>query len=58
MYNTMTHQLVKMIISEGLSVYEVAVSTASGKFCIACDGGLVIIYEIENFEKLGQITVQ
>ena len=25
---------------------------------LACDGGLIMIYELTNFEKVGQLTVQ
>jgi len=50
--------MVKMLIHEGLSVYEIAHSAKSKRISLACDGGLVMIFEIENFEKIGQITVQ
>ena len=25
---------------------------------LACDGGMALIYETENFEKVGQVTAQ
>ena len=42
-----------MLINEGLSVYEMAFQMRSKKMVLACDGGLIMVYELENYEKVG-----
>ena len=45
-----------MLVSEGLSVYEAVLTQRAKRMALACDGGIALIYEIENFEKVGQVT--
>ena len=45
-----------MLVDEGLSVYEVVVTQRAKRMALACDGGMALIYETENFEKVGQVT--
>lgn len=42
-----------MLVDEGLSVYEVVVTQRAKRMALACDGGMALIYETENFEKVG-----
>ncbi len=47
-----------MLVNEGLSVYEAAFSMKTRRMALACDGGLALIYELDNYEKVGQISAQ
>ena len=57
-YNSSDSSLKKMLVNEGLSVYEMAFQQRSKRMILACDGGLIMIYDLTNFEKIGQMTVQ
>ena len=45
-----------MLVNEGLSVYEVVFSLKVRRMALACDGGVAIIYDMDSFEKVGQVT--
>ena len=55
-FSSINNQLVRMLVDEGLSVYEVVVTQRAKRMALACDGGMALIYETENFEKVGQVT--
>ena len=46
-----------MLINEGLSIYEAIYSPKRKRIVIACDGGLLMIFEVENFNKVGQVSM-
>ena len=52
-YSSTDSRCIKMLINEGLSVYEMAFDRKSKRMILACDGGLILIYEIDNYEKVG-----
>lgn len=45
-----------MLLNEGLSIYDLAVSSRSKRMALACDGGMALIFNTETFEKVGQVT--
>lgn len=45
--------MIKMLVNEGLSVYEAAFSNRKRRMALACDGGIALIYEMDNFERVG-----
>ena len=47
-----------MIQTDGLIVFEMAFSPRAKRMTLACDGGQIMIFDLENFEKVGQLTVQ
>ena len=57
-YSNDDNRLIKMLVNEGLSVYEAAFSMKTRRMALACDGGLALIYEMDNYEKVGQISAQ
>ena len=57
-FDMLTLAPVKTLVQEGLSVYELAYSSRSKRMSLACDGGLVTIYDVNDYEKLGQVSVQ
>lgn len=57
-YSSLENKMIKLLINEGLSVYEMAFQQRTKRMILACDGGLIMIYNLENFEKVGQLTVQ
>ena len=57
-YN-MQGKLQKMLTDQdGISLFEVAHTQRGMRMALAIDGGLIQMYEIENFEKIGQLTAQ
>lgn len=52
-YSLKTNSLTKVLINEGLSVYEMVYTNRSKRMSIACDGGMVMVYNMENYEKVG-----
>ena len=44
--------------SPGLALFELAYNLQTMRLALALDGGLVFLYELDSFEKVGQIKVQ
>jgi len=52
-FRTEDNSLIRMLVNEGLSVYEAAFTNRNQRMALACDGGIALIYEMENFERVG-----
>ena len=52
-YRTEDNTMIKMLVNEGLSVYEAAFSMRMKRMTLACDGGIALVYEMDNFERVG-----
>ncbi len=48
-YSNDDNRLIKMLVNEGLSVYEAAFSMKTRRMALACDGGLALIFELDNY---------
>ena len=57
-YSSVNNRLIKMLFSEGLSVYEMVHQPKTKRIALACDGGMVLLFETDAYEKVGQISVQ
>ena len=47
--------MLKKLLNGGLAVYECATALKARRMALACDGGTVLLYETQTFEKVGQI---
>jgi len=57
-YSSIDGSLLRILVEEGLSIYEAVFSMRVKRMALACDGGMALIYELDSYEKIGQVTAQ